>query len=80
MKSDKELFELAKNYAHLESLFQTVATEFEIEEVKEAMEKILSTLLEKRYSADKFVQYKKMYKDMTIGEYFEFIKKFEQEM
>lgn len=77
MKSDKELFELAKNYAHLESLFQTVATEFEIEEVKEAMEEILSTLLEKRYSADKFVQYKEMYKEMTAGEYLEFVKTLE---
>lgn len=77
MKSDKELFDLAKRYAHLESLFQTVATEFEIEEVKDAMEEILNTLLEKRYDADKFVQYKKMYKEMTIGEYFKFIKKFE---
>lgn len=77
MKSDKELFDLAKNYAHLEDQFQIVATEFEIEEIKEAMEEILSTLLEKRYSADKFVQYKKMYKEMTMGEYFEFIKTLE---
>lgn len=77
MKSDKELFDLAKNYAHLESLFQTVATEFEIEEVKEEMEKILNTLLEKRYDADKFVQYKNMYKEMTIGEYLEFVKTLE---
>lgn len=75
-KSDKELFDLAKRYAHLEDQFQIVATEFEIEEVKEAMEEILSTLLEKRYDADKFVQYKKMYKEMSMGEYFEFIKTF----
>ena len=74
VNSDKELFDLAKRYAHLESLFQTVATEFEIEEVKEAMEEILSTLLEKRYNADKFVQYKKMYKEMSTEEYIEFIK------
>lgn len=77
MNSDKELFDLAKRYAHLESLFQTVATEFEIEEVKEAMEEILSTLLEKRYSADKFVYYKKIYKEMTVGEYLEFVKTLE---
>lgn len=75
MKNDKELFDLAKRYAHLEDQFQIVATEFEIEEIKEAMEEILSTLLEKRYDADKFVYYKKMYKEMTMGEYFEFIKK-----
>ena len=76
-KSDKELFDLAKKYAHLEDQFQIVATEFEIEEIKEAMENILSILLEKRYSADKFVQYKKMYKEMSMGEYFEFIKTLE---
>lgn len=76
-KSDKELFDLAKRYAHLEDQFQIVATEFEIEEIKEAMEEILSTLLEKRYSADKFVQYKKMYKEMSMGEYFEFVKTLE---
>lgn len=75
MKNDKELFDLTKRYAHLEDQFQIVATEFEIEEIKEAMEEILSTLLEKRYDADKFVYYKKMYKEMTMGEYFEFIKK-----
>ena len=44
------------------------------------MEEILSTLLEKRYSADKFVQYKEMYKEMTVGEYLEFVKTLEQEM
>ena len=76
-KSDKELFDLAKKYAHLEDQFQIVATEFEIEEIKEAMENILSILLEKRYSADKFVQYKKMYKEMSMGEYFEFVKTLE---
>lgn len=77
MKSDKELFDLAKRYAHLEDQFQIVATEFEIEEIKEAMEEILNTLLEKKYNADKFVQYKKMYKEMSMGEYFEFIKTLE---
>lgn len=77
MKNDKELFSLAKSYAHLEGQFQSVATEFEIEETKEAMENILSVLLEKGYDANKFVQYKKMYKEMSMGEYFEFIKTLE---
>jgi len=77
MKSEKELFDLAKRYAHLEDQFQIAAIEFEIEEIKEAMEEILNTLLEKRYDPDKFVAYKKMYKEMTIGEYFEFIKTLE---
>lgn len=77
MKSDKELFDLAKQYAHLEDQFETVATEFEIEEMKESREEILMTLLKKGYDADKFVQYKNMYKEMTIGEYLEFVKTLE---
>ena len=77
MKSDKELFNLAKNYAHLEEQFETVATEFEIEEMKEAREEILMTLLKRGYDADKFVRYKNMYKEMTVGEYLEFVKTLE---
>ena len=74
MKSDKELSNLAKSYAHLEGMFELAAIEFEIEEIKEAMEDILNILLEKRYDPDKFVYYKNLYKEMTVGEYLEFIK------
>lgn len=74
MKSDKELFNLAKSYAHLEGMFELAAIEFEIEEIKEAMEDILTILLEKRYDPEKFVKYKNMYKEMTVGEYLEFVK------
>ena len=77
MNSDKELFELAKSYAHLEDHFETVATEFEIEEMKEAREEILMTLLKKGYDPNKFMQYKNMYKEMTVGEYLEFVKTLE---
>ena len=77
MNSDKELFDLAKRYAHLEDQFETVATEFEIEEMKEAREEILMTLLKRGYDADKFVRYKNMYKEMTVGEYLEFVKTLE---
>ena len=77
MKSDKELFDLAKSYAHLEDQFKIVATEFEIEEIKEAKEEILMTLLKKGYDTNKFVQYKNMYKEMTVGEYLEFVKTLE---
>ena len=77
MKSDKELFNLAKSYAHLEGMFELVAIEFEIEEIKEAMEDILTILLEKRYDPEKFVKYKNMYKEMTVGEYLEFVKTLE---
>lgn len=74
MKSNKELFDLAKSYAHLEDQFETAATEFEIEEMKEAREEILMTLLKKGYDANKFVYYKKLYKEMTVGEYLDFVK------
>ena len=47
MKSDKELFNLAKSYAHLEDQFQTSAIEFELEEVIEEMQEIRDTLLKK---------------------------------
>lgn len=77
MRSEKELFDLAKSYAHLEDMFQTSAIEFELEEIKESMEEILNTLLVKRYDADKFVYYKNMYKEITIGEYLEFVKTLE---
>lgn len=77
MRSDKELFNLAKDYAHLEDQFETVATEFEIEEMKVAREEILDTLLRKGYDADKFIQYKNMYKEMTVGEYLDFVKTLE---
>ena len=74
MKSNKELFGLAKNYSHLENRFELAATEEDIEDVKEDMEEILSILLSGKYDMKKFVHYKKMCKEMTAGEYLEFIK------
>lgn len=77
MKSDKELFDLARNYAHLENRFGLAATEEDIEDIKEDMEYILSSLLKGGYDANKFMKYKNMYKEMNIGEYLEFIKTLE---
>ena len=74
MKSDKELFDLAKNYAHLEGRFELAAIEEDIEDIKEDLEEILSILLSGGYDANKFMRYKNMYKEMTIGEYLEFTK------
>ena len=67
----------ADDFITNDETFEIYTTPDNFLKVKEAMEEILSTLLEKRYNADKFVQYKKMYKEMTIGEYFEFIKTLE---
>lgn len=75
MKSEKELFNLAKDYAMLEMDFENgFASEFELDELKDNMEKIRNVLLEKKYDVDKFLKYKALYKEMSVGEYFEFIK------
>lgn len=74
MKSEKELFNLAKSYVMLESELDKPLREYEIEEIKEGMEHIRNTLLEKNYDVDTFNHYRELYKTMSIGEYFEFIK------
>ena len=74
MKSEKELFELAKMYVMLDRELQRPLPEYELEEIKESMEGIRNALLEKQYDVDKFIHYQQLYKEMSIGEYFEFIK------
>ena len=76
MKSERELFDLAKMYATLEVDFEEGLrlSEFEIVELKYNMEKIRNVLLEKNYDVDKFLKYARLYKEMTVGEYLEFIK------
>lgn len=76
MKSDKELFKLARLYVGLDSEFQK-APDYEKEEIKNGLEDIRNTLLRKGYDVDKFVYYQQLYKTMTIGEYFEFVKTLE---
>jgi hypothetical protein len=76
MKSERELFDLAKMYATLEMDFEEGLrlSEFEIVELKYNMEKIRNVLLEKNYDVDKFLKYVRLYKEMSVGEYLEFIK------
>ena len=76
MKSDKELFKLARLYVGLNDEFQK-APDYEKDEIKEGLEDIRNTLLTKGYDVDKFVYFQQLYKTMTIGEYFEFIKTLE---
>ena len=76
MKSEKELFKLARLYVSLDSEFQK-ASDYERGEIKEGLEDIRNTLLRKGYDVDKFVHYQQLYKTMTIGEYFEFLKTLE---
>ena len=77
MPSEKELFNLAKMYVTLDRELQRPVPEHETEEIKESMEGIRNILLEKKYDVDKFVHYQQLYKEMTIGEYFEFVKTLE---
>lgn len=74
MKSEKELFELAKMYVMLSDELDKELSSFEFDEVKENMEGIRNTLLKKGYDVNKFMHYQKLYREMSIGEYFEFIK------
>ena len=74
MRSEKELFKLAQMYVGLEEQFNRATSEFELDEIKYELAKIRDVLLKKRYDVDKFVEYQKLYKTMTVGEYAEFIK------
>lgn len=75
MKNNKELFELAKSYVMLSDEFNKELPEHESEEVKAELEKIRDILFEKNYDVDKFVEYQQMYKNMSVQEYHDFIKK-----
>lgn len=72
MNRDKELFNLAKDYVMLFDLYRKARVNDE--ELKEHMEKIRNEVLKKGYDIDKFVEYQNLYKEMSIAEYFEFIK------
>lgn len=73
MNNDKELFKLARHYVMLIDSFEK-ATLYD-DEFKEEMEKIRNEVLQKRYDIDKFVEFQKMYRNMTITEYYDFINK-----
>lgn len=72
MKSDKELFKLARHYVMLIDSFEKAM--IYDEEFAEGMEKIRNEVLEKGYDIDKFVEYQNLYRKMTVEEYYEFIK------
>lgn len=75
MKSEKELFDLAKQYVMLDNELQKDRLpEYELDEIKEGLEKIRNIILSKGYDVDKFVEFQAMYREMTIVEYFDFIK------
>ena len=78
MKSEKELFDLARLMFHINlDLSKETINSFEREELKEKADEIRNTILVKGYDVDKFMDYQQMYKEMSMGEYFEFIKTLE---
>ena len=77
MRSEKELFNLAKMYVMLSNELDRELSGFEYDEVKENMEEIRNTILEKGYDVNKFMHYQQLYREMSIAEYFEFIKTLE---
>lgn len=74
MQGEKELFNLAKMYVMLSNELDRELLDFEFDEVKDSMESIRNTILDKGYDVDKFVYYQKLYREMSINEYFNFIK------
>ena len=74
MRSEKELFKLAKDMVFIEDKLQEGCSEMVREELVEEAAKIRKVLLEKNYDVNTFIHYKDLYKTMTIEEYYEFFK------
>ena len=74
MKSELELFKLAKDMAFIESELSDCYNEMVKEELKEEARRIRKVLLEKNYDVNTFLHYKDLYKTMTVHEYYDFIK------
>ena len=77
MKSEKELFTLAKDMVFIEDNLQNNIDEMAREELTAEAAKIRNILLKKNYDVNTFLYYKDLYKSMTIAEYYEFIKTLE---
>lgn len=72
MKSEKDLFNLAKNYVMLIDLYERARVNNE--EFAEEMDKIRNEVLKNGYNIDKFVEYQNIYRELSIKDYYEFIK------
>ena len=78
MKSEKELFNLARLMFHINlDLSKDTINSFEREELKEKANEIRNILLKKGYDANEFMRYQELYSQMSITEYFEFLKTLE---
>lgn len=72
MNRDKELFQLAKDYVMLFDLYEKAR--LDDGEFAEQMNEIRNKVLKGGYNIDKFVWYQELYREMTIAEYYEFLK------
>lgn len=79
MRSEKELFRLAKDMAFIEDKLQEGCNSMIREELTEEAAKIRHILLKKNYDVSMFLHYKDLYKTMTMAEYYEFIKTLEED-
>lgn len=78
MKSDKELFSLARQMVFInDSIQRGNVNEFEREELFEEGNRIRNVLLKKEYDVNKFVHYQELHKTMTVGEYIKFVQSLE---
>ena len=72
MNRDKELFRLAREHVMLTDLL--ISDRIYEEEYKEDINEIEKTILKEGYNVDKFVEYRKLYRRLTVAEYYEFLK------
>ena len=72
MSNDRDLFNLAKNYVMALDLYERARVNNE--EFAEEMDNIRNEVLRKGYNIDKFVEYQNLYRELSVAEYYEFIK------
>lgn len=79
MRSEKELFKLARDMVYIEDKLNKNVSEFMHEELKKAAADIRAVLLEKNYDVNTFLYYKEIYPKMTVSEYYAFLDKLDKE-
>lgn len=77
MKSEKELFKLAQNMVHIESKLDENISSFLREELISEAAEIRKILFQKNYDTNMFLHYKELYKNLSVEEYYRFIKTLE---
>lgn len=77
MKSERELFKLAQNMVHIESKLEENISEFLREELIAEAAEIRRVLFRKGYDANQFLDYKELYKSLSVEDYYRFIKTLE---